>query len=123
MDHKLYPYQQQILKDIVSGGIKPGELMISLAGRQLGKSYINQYMMHWLPEAETPKYKVGSQALVDNKPWYTVHCSKDVANWVRQQPGEDKEWYHHISDKWTVYYDAFDIQEELYLMLVLKFGK
>lgn len=119
---KLHPYQK-VFVDKLSSGFKPGEISVVMAGRQMGKSYINQYIMHWLPEAETPKYQVSSQAIVDNKPWYTVHCSKDVSNWVRQQPGEDNEWYQHIDDRWTVFYDAFDIPEELYLMLVLKFGK
>ena len=125
MDHKLlYPYQQQILKDIVSGVVfKSGELMHVSTGRQLGKSRVNQYLqqwMQWLPDDAT-KYKVHRQALVDNKPWYTVHCGKDVSAWIRQQPCKDKEWYQHIDARWDMY--AFDITEELYMLLVLKFGK
>jgi hypothetical protein len=76
--------------------------------------------MHWLPDDAT-NYKVHRQALVDNKPWYTVHCGKDVAAWIRQQPCKDKEWYQHIDARWDMY--AFDITEELYMLLVLKFGK
>jgi hypothetical protein len=124
---KLYPWQNEMLNRIMntSGGIEPGQMLITMYGRQAGKSQLNHYLqqyMQWLPD-DSPKYKVSSQAMVDDKPWYTVHCSKDVADWVRQQPGKDKEWYQHISDKWTIFYDAFDIPEELYLMLVLKFGK
>lgn len=34
----LYPFQQKLLIDIESGGVKPGEMMIMMAGRQVGKS-------------------------------------------------------------------------------------
>ena len=121
MDHKLYPYQQQILKDITSGGIKPGEMTIISSGRQLGKSRVNQWIQ-WLPDDAT-NYRVHRQALVDNKPWYTVHCGKDVSAWIRQQPCEDKEWHQHIDARWDMYVYAFDITEELYMLLVLKIGK
>jgi len=115
MDHKLYPYQQQILKNIVSGGTKT----IISSGRQLGKSRVNQWIQ-WLPDDAT-NYRVHRQALVDNKPWYTVHCGKDVSAWIKQQPCKAKEWYQHIDARWDMY--AFDITEELYMLLVLKFGK
>lgn len=36
---ELYPFQKQLLIDIESGGIKPGEMMIMMAGRQTGKSW------------------------------------------------------------------------------------
>jgi hypothetical protein len=40
----LYPFQQKLLTDIESGGVKPGEMMIITAGRQLGKStFAQQY--------------------------------------------------------------------------------
>jgi hypothetical protein len=45
----LYPFQKQLLIDIKSGGIKPGEMTIMMAGRQAGKSTANwQYINHWL---------------------------------------------------------------------------
>ncbi len=38
METKLHPWQQKILVDIESGGIKPGEMMVMMAGRNIGKS-------------------------------------------------------------------------------------
>lgn len=35
----LYPFQQQLLNKLVSGGIKPGEMMIMSSGRRAGKSH------------------------------------------------------------------------------------
>ncbi len=42
MATKLYPWQEQIFDKITSGGFKPGEMMIMMSGRQIGKSTINQ---------------------------------------------------------------------------------
>jgi hypothetical protein len=39
---ELYPWQQDIFDKITSGGFKPGELTIMMAGRQLGKSTFTQ---------------------------------------------------------------------------------
>ena len=36
---ELYPFQQKLLMAIESGGVKPGEMMIMSAGRQVGKSH------------------------------------------------------------------------------------
>lgn len=38
---ELYPFQKQLLIDIESGGIKPGEMMVISAGRGMGKSTLN----------------------------------------------------------------------------------
>lgn len=35
---ELYPWQENILNQIMSGGIKPGEMRIMTSGRQTGKS-------------------------------------------------------------------------------------
>lgn len=39
METELLPWQQKIFDKICSGGIKPGEMSIMSAGRQMGKSY------------------------------------------------------------------------------------
>jgi len=44
---ELYPFQQKLLIDIESGGVKPGELMVMMSGRQQGKSKIMQYATLW----------------------------------------------------------------------------
>lgn len=126
MDHKLPTYQQVLWDKVRAGGFKHGELSIISAGRRTGKSRLNQYLqqyMKWMPEADTPKYEVADRAIVDDRPWYTVFCNKVVADWIRQQPDKECHQHNSISVEWTVYNDVFDIPEELYMMLVLKFGK
>jgi hypothetical protein len=39
---ELYPWQQKILVDIESGGLKPGEMTIMMASRRMGKSFFTQ---------------------------------------------------------------------------------
>ncbi len=39
METKLHPWQEQIFDKITSGGFKPGEMMIMMSGRQVGKSF------------------------------------------------------------------------------------
>jgi hypothetical protein len=63
-----------------------------------------------------------SQALVDGKPFYTIKCSDEIAIWVRTQPDEDKEWFQHIDSNWTMHFNLFDVSEEFYIMLKLRWG-
>lgn len=52
---ELYPWQQQILS-----GIRPGELTVISAGRQMGKSYVNSLLQNWyarMREAHKPTLK------------------------------------------------------------------
>lgn len=41
MTNKLLPWQEKILVDIESGGYKPGEMVVMMAGRGVGKSTLN----------------------------------------------------------------------------------
>ncbi len=38
MTTKLHPWQEKIFVDLESGGVRPGEMMVMMAGRQIGKS-------------------------------------------------------------------------------------
>ena len=49
----LYPWQHQIL-----GGLRPGELTIISAGRQMGKSHVNDWLkQYYVNMAPKPKIK------------------------------------------------------------------
>lgn len=39
---KLHPWQEQLLVDIETGGLKPGEIMVMSAGRGVGKSMLTK---------------------------------------------------------------------------------
>ena len=50
---ELYPFQQKLLN-----GFKPGEMKIISAGRQVGKSYVNELIKNWYESmALTPTIK------------------------------------------------------------------
>jgi hypothetical protein len=117
MDHKLTPFQQHILDRLNKADIH------YTAGRQTGKSTYSQYINQWhsmMQESQQPKYKIITSAQVDGKPWHTVQCSSEVSKWIRTQPDS---WQEHIDARWNVYQNMFDISEELYMMIVLRFGK
>ena len=50
----LYPYQEKLLIDIESGGCKPGEMMVVMGGRQVGKSTFHQYAQMWNSIMDSP---------------------------------------------------------------------
>lgn len=118
----LKPYQQVLLDKLSTGGFKPSEMIISV-GRQTGKSYYYQYSKQWQDMQEQPKCKIIAQAEVDGKTWYTIACRKDVSMWLRENGIENIDWYEHIDGNWNVYKNMFDICEEFYMLVVLKFGK
>ena len=114
---ELKPYQQVLFDKMSAGGFKPGELFIFTAGRQPGKSMLNA-MYGKLMEQSRPKFQVTDQALVDGATWYTITCVPEVGAWIRKQPKESQ--YAHIDKNWTIYQNWFDIHEELYSMLALR---
>lgn len=122
---ELKTYQQALLDKLKQGGFKPREMALFSAGRQLGKSTYNQYAQQWhdMQEQQQPKCKVISSAEVDGKTWYTIACRKEVSIWIRENGIENDSWYEHIDDKWTVHRNMFDVSEEMYMMVVLRFGK
>lgn len=102
-----------------------GRGLIQLTGRQTGKSQVVQYLQQWhdMQETTAPKCKIISQAQVDGKTWYTISCHKEVSMWVRENGVENDSWFEHIDPQWNFYKNMFDVSEEFYMMIVLKFGK
>ena len=119
MTYELHPYQKKILFDIESGGFKSGELMVIGSYRQTGKSVYNQYVQEWY-NSMTPLFKKIDSAIVDGEPWYTVKCRPEVGSWIRSQPNNGR-WHETIDTNWYVYADTFDVCEQLYVELGLKF--
>jgi hypothetical protein len=74
-------------------------------------------------QEQQPKCKIITSAEVDGKTWYTIACRKEVSMWIRENSVENESWYEHIDSNWTVYRNMFDVSEELYMMIVLKFGR
>jgi len=118
---KLHDYQKDLLSKL--DGFKPGELMIISAGRQTGKSMFNLQaeLYRKMMEELTPYTKI-STATVDGAPWYTIKCNSKVSEFIRTQSGQDKRWHEHIDSNWYVHKNMFDINEELYIQVGLKFG-
>jgi hypothetical protein len=69
---------------------------------------------------QPPHYIVYTQATVDNVVWYTVKCSRDASAWVREQDTEG--WHEHIDQRWYSEASTFDINQELLVILKLRWG-
>lgn len=114
----------KIFMDIESGGWKPGELVVMTAGRGTGKSMITQYFKNWhmIFDEPQPAYKILTTATVDGSQWYTVTCTRDISIWIRETFAdlEDKQWFSNIDEKWMINMNTYDMHEELYTMLQLR---
>lgn len=116
--YDLKPYQQVLLDKISAGGVKQGELMLFASGRRSGKSMLNNLCESMIPPS--PKFQITDQAQVDGATWYTVSCVNEVSAWIRRQPTDLQ--YAHIDKRWTIYVNKFDLHENLYTMLALKWS-
>ena len=99
-----------------TGGFKHGELMLIAAGRQSGKSMLNQMFGSMMKPA--PKFEINAKAEVDGDTWYTVSCTKDISEWLRTQPKELR--YEALAHGWVL--SQFDIHEKLYTLLALRWS-
>jgi len=115
IDYKFHPWQQNLFQ-----GFKRGEMMIISAGRQTGKSYLNQWYSAAMQDIQQPKHQIIDSAEVDGTQWHTVRCRPEVSTWIRTHTDS---WHEHIDARWNMHRNMFDISEELYMLLVLKFGK
>jgi hypothetical protein len=100
-----------------------GKSIMQIASRHISKTTTMKEFagkFNAMREERTVLHKVISRAEVDGEPWLTVKCNLEVSKWLRKQKNSSRE---HIDQQWNAYLDTFDISEELYMMLVLKFGK
>ena len=111
-------YQQALIDKMQAGGFKPGELAIFSAGRQTGKSMLNQMYGSMTVKIRKPKFEINAKAEVDGATWYTISCNKEISAWLRSQP---KEWrYEALAHGWS--FPQFDIHEKLYTLLALRWS-
>lgn len=102
-----------------------GESAVQYIGSRIDKTTTLRYVANQytaMREEANINYKHLSSAQVDSKPWHTVRCSKEISKWVKTHSEKDS-WHEHIDGNWNLYANTLDISEELYMMLVLKFGK
>jgi hypothetical protein len=85
----------------------------------MGKSYLSQY---WTMINQDPKYEELTKAKVDDAMWYTVKCTKEVCAWIRQEYADHEQWHEHIDSNWNIHFSIFDMHEEFYMMLKLRWG-
>lgn len=118
MTYELKPYQQALIDKMQTGGFKPGELAIFSAGRQTGKSMLNQMYGSMTVQIRKTKFVINAKAEVDGATWYTVSCNKEISAWLRDQ---SKEWhYETLAHGWVL--SQFDIHEKLYTLLALRWS-
>lgn len=111
---ELKPYQQALFDKISAGGFQAGELVL-FSARASGKS---MYSSNLCQEVMYSGFVTVDQALVDDELWYVIRThSSDVAAWIRSQP---KELRHEYGGNQYRYGNMFDVKENLYLLLSLK---
>lgn len=98
MTHKLYPWQERILMDIESGGVKPGEMSIMMAGRKIGKSlFTAQAIQRLMDDLNNRPVEdlMCSEGTVLGARYYTVEPIggnwPDMEAWATQAFGEAAE--------------------------------
>lgn len=67
-----------------------------------------------------PDIKVLDSAEVDGITWYTVQLSMPAQAWLREQPLDD--WQEHIDTRYYMNRNQFDVSEQLYTALQLKWS-
>ena len=101
---QLHPWQEKILTDIESGGIKPGEMMVMMSGRRAGKSQFSAQALKRLWD-DIYKERPVEDLVCDVRPvhgarYYTVEPVggnwKEMEAWARQTYGEPGDmWDSH----------------------------
>jgi len=117
---ELKPYQKMIVDNLRNLN---GKSVMQIAARHVSKTTtMREFSEKFsaMREERTVLHKVVSRAEVDNEPWLTIRCNREVANWLRTKK---TSCHKHVDQPWNAYLETFDISEELYMMLVLKFGK
>ena len=109
------PWQEKILVDIESGGLKPGEMYVMTAGRGVGKSVLSSYF--WTARRADSWYQ-GASAECDDGVWHSVICFANVAAWLRAQ---DPVLWTETSHAYGLA-SAFDIADSLLVLLNLRWG-
>lgn len=87
--------------------------MIAFAGRGVGKSVWAQTVN----DLTMPDIKLITSSEVDGKMWYTVQLSMPAREWLVER--DSTQWYEHVGER-TWRQNWFDVHENLYTMLMLK---
>jgi hypothetical protein len=66
-----------------------------------------------------PDIRTLASAVVDDKMWYTVKLSMPAQTWIRCQP---REHWHELESRSYVETGCFDVSEQLYTVLNLKWN-
>ena len=92
---------------------------ILMSGRRIGRSVFAQM---WNEVLQKPFCQIITSSIVDGRKFLTIQSSKEISNWVRSQGNEKAEWFEHIDHNWNIDRNKFDVSEEFYLMLKLRWG-
>lgn len=69
---------------------------------------------------KVPDIRTLTSAVVDDKMWYTVKLSMPAQDWIRYQP---QEHWQELQSRNYVETGCFDVSEQLYTALKLKYGE
>ena len=108
MEAKLYPWQEKLLVDIESGGVKPGEMVVMMSGRQIGKSQFSAQAFKRLWDdiyKERPvEDLIMNEGTVFGAKYFTVEPIggnwKDMEAWAKQSFGEPADIWEKDKFMW-----------------------
>lgn len=115
LENNLHSWQADLLTKFQ--GFSPGDLVVLSYGRQTGKSYYYEYTKEY-SMLRGKNFVVQENATVDDEPWYTINCTSEVGNWIRNTSDKSK-WSDLGAHRWI---QLFDIHESILLQLNLKFS-
>lgn len=103
-------------------GTPAKQMTIFTGGRQVGKSMLNS-VYEQMKEFADLKYQEITSARVDGEMWYTIQCVPEVSKWIRtHEEHEGTQWDQLIDNNWVVFFNKFDVHEEFYMLLKLRWG-
>ena len=87
---------------------------------------VDSYYPHVMTNVfdKEPNIRVLTKSMVDGEQWYTISCLRPVSMWLRAQHSDQEHmlWFESIDDKWGVMYNAFDVHEKFYTMMLLRWS-
>jgi hypothetical protein len=106
----MYPWQQQMFKQISSSGIEPKGMILVTSGRGAGKSVLYQQSDCWW---------LGASAECDDGVWHSVICFEAVSAWIRAQDAD--LWMETTCPNGIG--STFDIADSLLVLLSLRWSR
>lgn len=114
----LYPYQEKLLIDIESGGVKPGEMMIMMSGRQSGKTVFKQHYANMWNAIMNQPLKIHWKR---NGNRVTAYTDNDSLRGLRDSDMDEvQQWvWNTIPTARRLSFDSWELKQEKHVTMFL----